>query len=121
MGILQQLSPTVPAHVIVESFSAMQSDQRQIAVGKPTMSRIRTALFVLWVILILPWMVIAPLSAMMDDCDLSSVCSHRGSSEKENPCGFVPAAPALCGVGYLGLDRKIETTRQKNFLIRIER
>ena len=44
-----------------------EATQQDRMVEKPTMSRIYKALFVLWLLLLLPWIVIAPLSAMMFD------------------------------------------------------
>jgi hypothetical protein len=47
--------------------TAMQSTQHDPMVEKPMVPRIYKALSVLWLLLILPWIVIAPLSAMMFD------------------------------------------------------
>ena len=53
--------------VIVELNGAMRSTHQDRMVEKPTMPWIYKALFVLWLLLLLPWIVIAPLSAMMFD------------------------------------------------------
>jgi hypothetical protein len=47
--------------------TAMQSTQHGPMIEKLMVPRIYKALFVLWLLLILPWIVIAPLSAMMFD------------------------------------------------------
>lgn len=45
----------------------MQSNQRDEVVEKPPIPSIYNVLFVLWLLLLLPWIVIAPLSGMMFD------------------------------------------------------
>ena len=45
----------------------MGSNAQDAIVEKPTPHRIYRALFFFWVLLLLPWLIIAPLSAMMFD------------------------------------------------------